>query len=275
MESIPEDFLHYLWKYKLFHTDNLVSDNGENLEIIENGWHNKDAGPDFFNAKIKIGETLWAGNVEIHKKSSDWYNHNHHLNKAYDNVILQVVLTNDQETKRTNGTSIPTLSIKFDDHLYNNYSKLLTNENWIACEQELSYIDHFTINFWLDKLTIERLMDKYEEITNTLKMNNNNWETTFYQKLAKNFGFKVNATPFELLSQSLPLEFIAKHKDNNLQIEALLFGQAGFLSGNLSNDEYYLQLCREYKHLRKKFNLKPIDNHIWKFSKLRPSNFPT
>ncbi|MFO8235623.1 MAG: DUF2851 family protein [Bacteroidales bacterium] len=275
MENIPEDFIHYLWKYKLYCKQNLFTESEEKVEIIENGWHNKDSGPDFFNAKIKIGETLWAGNVEIHKRSSDWYHHKHHLDKAYDNVILQVVLENNGQTKRTNGTVIPTLTLNFDDKLYNNYMKLLSNENWIPCEQELSYIDHFTINFWLDKLTIERLMNKYDEITGSLKTNNNNWETTFYHKLAKNFGFKVNSIPFELLAQSLPIEYLAKHKDNKFQIEALLFGQAGFLQGNMSNDEYYLKLCREYNYLKKKFNLRPINKHIWKFSKLRPSNFPT
>jgi hypothetical protein len=275
MEQIPEDFLHYLWKYKLYDKNNLVTNEGEHIEIIENGWHNQHSGPDFFNARVKINDTLWAGNIEIHTSSSEWYNHKHHLDKAYDTVILQVVMNNNGKTRRTNGTLIPTLELKFNKNLYDNYSRLLKNENWIPCEKEIPYVDHFTVNFWLDKLTIERIRDKYEEITQCLNKNNNNWETTFYHKLARNFGFKVNADPFELLAQSLPIEYIAKHKSSKFQIEALLFGQAGFLNGKLCEEEYYHKLCEEYDFLKKKFNLIPMESHLWKFSKLRPSNFPT
>jgi hypothetical protein len=275
MRNVPEDFLHYLWKYKLFNKDNLKTNKGEPIEILENGWHNQHSGPDFFNAKIKIDDTLWAGNVEIHVNSSDWYNHNHNTDKSYDNVILQVVLNHNQEIVRTNGTEIPTLEVSFDENLYNNYSKLLSNESWIPCEQELAYVDHFTVGFWLDKLTIERLRNKYEEINASLSENKNNWEVTFYHKLARNFGFKTNAEPFELLAQSLPLDYLAKHKDNRFQLEALFFGQAGLLNGNESAEKYYLELNREYQYLRKKFNLHPIEKHLWKFARLRPTNFPT
>ncbi len=275
MRHVPEDFLQYLWKYKLFNKENLITDKGEKIEIFENGWHNQHSGPDFLNAKIKIDSTLWAGNVEIHLNSSDWYAHNHHTDKAYDNVILHIVLNHNQEIKRTNGTEIPTLEIEFDDNLYDNYSKLLTNESWIPCEQEIAYVDHFTVSFWLDKLTIERLKFKHDDIKTSLIKNKNNWEVTFYHKLARNFGFKINAEPFEILAQSLPLDYLAKHKDSRFQLEALFFGQAGFLENNLSHDKYYLELSREYEYLRKKFGLRPIQNHAWKFARLRPTNFPT
>jgi hypothetical protein len=275
MENINEEFLHYIWKYSLYGQDKLISDQNEKIEVIENGWHNEDAGPDFFNAKIKIDETIWAGNIEIHIHSSDWYKHNHHTDKAYDNVILQVVLEHDKKIYRTNGTLIPTIEISFDKGLLENYQKLLNSEQWIPCQNEIFQISHMTHVFWIDKLGVERLESKYNQINETLAQNKNDWETTFYQKLARNFGFKINAVPFELLARSLPIEYLSKCKDNPFQIEALLFGQAGFLEKNLTDNTYFTELTKEYIYLRKRFNLTPIENHLWKFSKLRPSNFPT
>jgi hypothetical protein len=275
MEKIPEAFLHYIWKYKHFHNDNTLTPQGNNIQIIDQGLHNKNAGPDFFNAKVKIDDTIWAGNIEIHIHSSDWYKHNHHNDKAYDNVILQVVVENDKKIYRTNGTPIPTIEISFDNKLLENYQKLLNSERWIPCQDGISQISPITHIFWIDKLGVERLESKYNQIHETLAQNNNDWETTFYQKLARNFGFKINAVPFELLARSLPIEYLSKYKDNLFQIEALLFGQAGFLEANLTDNPYFTELTREYAYLKKRFNLVPIEKHLWKFSKLRPSNFPT
>jgi len=274
MKRIPEAFLHYLWKYKLFYTNDLSTCNEEPVEILIHGDHNQDAGPDFLNAKIKIGDTLWAGNVEIHINSSDWYKHGHHKDKAYDNVILQVVLNHDKEIFRTNGTQIATMELKFSKKLYENYETLLLNESWIPCEDKIKETEEFIINFWLSKLTIERLEDKANQIEQQLTKNKNDWENTFYQMLAKNFGFKTNGQPFEMLAKTLPLTLLAKHKNNLLQVEALLFGQAGFLEQDQSDSNTF-SLNKEYKHLKNKFRLKPIDKHMWKFSRLRPANFPT
>ncbi|MFO7829170.1 MAG: DUF2851 family protein [Bacteroidales bacterium] len=271
---MKEEFLHYLWKYKLFDCSHLKTTRNENIEIINPGSHNFDSGPDFFNAKIKIGGTIWAGNVEIHQKSSDWYNHQHHKDKAYDNVILQVVYNHDKEVYLTNKSHVPTLEIKFDPVLFQNYEKLLKSESWIPCEKDIHTVPDFLIRKWLEALTVERLEEKANRVKNQLKQTNNNWEETFYCQLARNFGFKLNAEPFELLAKSLPLKYLAKHKNNLVQIEALLFGQAGFLNDN-DGDEYYTKLKNEYQFLSKKFKLNPIEKHLWKFLRSRPGNFPT
>ncbi len=271
---MKEEFLHYLWKYKLFNTNNLQTQTNEKVEVINPGLHNNDSGPDFFNAKIKIGNTIWAGNVEIHQKSSDWYHHQHHKDKAYDSVILQVVDKHDREVFLTNNTIVPTLEVKYDAVLYKNYEKLINSESWIACEKDIPTVDNFLIKKWMEALTIERLEEKALRIKRQLKQSHNNWEETFYCQLARNFGFKLNTEPFELLAKSLPLKVIAKHKNNLTQIEALLFGQAGFLNEENGND-YFLKLKSEYYFLRGKFNLKPIEKHLWKFLRSRPGNFPT
>lgn len=272
---MTEDFLQHIWKYHLFDKNNLIASTGEKIEILNIGQKNIDAGPDFFNAKVKIDNTVWAGNIEIHINSSDWVKHSHNKNKAYDNVILHVVYNNDMQITRSTGEPIPTIELKFDKKLYSNYQDLIKNEQWISCENEINNIDGFIIDFWLNSLLIERLENKSEYILKTLKQNNNNWEETFYQQLAKNFGIKINQQPFEQLAKSLPLKYLSKHKNNLLQIEAFLFGQAGFLETNVDGDDYYSKLKKEYSFLKNKFNTKPIEKHLWKFLRLRPSNFPT
>ncbi|MBI9055722.1 MAG: DUF2851 family protein [Bacteroidales bacterium] len=271
---MKEDFLHYIWKYKLYREDKLLTQDNESIEIINSGVHNFDSGPDFFNAKVKIGETVWAGNIEIHVKSSDWNLHKHNKDKAYDNVILQVVFNHDKDITRTNGQVIPTVEIKFNNDLLNNYQSLLEKNSWIACENDLPLVDPFIVMSWMEKLTVERLEQKSTRISESLIALSNSWETAFYIQLARNFGFKLNSDPFEMLAKSLSLNILAKHKDNLFQIEALLFGQAGFLEEE-TGDEYYKNLRKEYNYLQKKFQLKPIEKHLWKFLRSRPGNFPT
>jgi hypothetical protein len=273
--AMTEEFLHYLWKYRLL-KPNLQLATGETCEVIDVGVHNQNAGPDFFNARIKIEDTIWAGNIEIHFKSSDWQTHKHHVDKAYENVILHVVRQNDKTLFRKNGQLLPTIEIKEDYHpeMFKRYTEFMTNRNWVACEKLLDRVDRFVINNWLDRMMIERLEEKALEIENQLHFNHNNWEQTFYEFLARNFGFKVNALPFDLLAKSLPLSYLGKHKNNKLQIEALLFGQAGLLKEGF-NDNYPGQLWNEYKFLKDKYRLLPMDQHIWRFMRLRPSNFPT
>ncbi len=272
---MTEEFLQYIWKHNLFAQKPVRAFTGEKIEVLTTGEHNKDAGPDFFNAKIKIDDTTWVGNVEIHLKSSDWLKHKHDKDKAYDNVILHVVLVNDAEITRTNGEIITTVRLNFDKKLFAHYQKLLQSQLWIPCENDFHKVEKFIIAHWLNNLLVERLENKSDYILQNLSLNKNNWENTFYQQLARNFGFKLNADPFELLAKSLPVVYLAKHKNNLLQIEALLFGQSGLLNDNFSDDEYFQNLKKEYKFLRHKFNLKPVDKHLWKFLRLRPSNFPT
>ncbi len=272
---MTEEFLHYLWKYKLLKGEFTLSD-GEKVEIIHQGTHNTDAGPDFFNAKIKIGNTIWAGNVEIHIKASDWYLHQHQNDMAYDNVILHVVYQQDSEVKRKNNEIIPLLEIKdaFDNDLFARYQDFISNKNWIPCEKTFKNTVPFILHSWLERLLIDRIERKTLEIKSIFIANNNNWEETFYQVLAKNFGFKLNAVPFELLAGSISLHTLAKHKNSDFQLTALLFGQAGLLHDEFK-DIYPLSLYNEYDFLKKKYKLHPISGHLWKFLRLRPNNFPT
>lgn len=273
---MTEEFLHYIWKFRLFKHKELYTGSGEKIEIIKTGEHNIDSGPDFFNAKIRIGDTLWAGNVEVHVNASDWTKHQHDNDKSYDNTILHVVGNNDKPIYRKNKILLPAfeLSTQFDEQLYKNYLHFQSSKDWVPCEKQVRNVDSFIVNSCLDKMLLERLERKTIAITQSLKLNRNNWEETFYQQLAKNFGFKINATPFELLAKSIPTACLAKHKNNLLQLEAMLFGQAGMLEQEMT-DGYFIQLRNEYHFLKQKFNLKPIDNHLWKFLRLRPSNFPT
>ncbi len=271
-----EEFLHYIWKFKLFDQQNLRTINGETVEIVKSGTHNLDAGPDFFNAQLKVGDTLWAGNVEIHVNSSDWKKHLHQRDKSYNNIILHVVHHNDEQVCRASGECIPTLELKerIQEKVYQNYLNFKASNDWIPCEKQISITPSLIVNSALDRLLIERLERKSAYIINSLRLNNNNWEETFYQHLARNFGFKTNSEPFELLAKSLPSLSLAKHKSSLLQIEALLFGQAGLLEEHFK-DKYLQTLQNEYVFLKHKLKLQPIDGHLWKFLRLRPVNFPT
>jgi hypothetical protein len=269
-----EEFLQYIWKHALYEPSSLITDNGEKITVLKPGEQNFNAGPDFLNARLQIGDTTWAGNVEIHINSSDWVKHHHQNDKAYNNVILQVVHHNDMKANLQNGSQVPAVEVKFNKRIYKNYQHLVKSNSWIPCQHKIKSVDSFSLNHIISALTIERLKEKSDEIAQTLKFTKNDWSETFYIHLAKNFGFKINAVPFEMLARSLPFKYIAKHKDNLLQIEALLFGQAGFLNDQ-NDDEYYNLLVSEYRMLRSKFNLKPLEKHLWKFLRLRPCNFPT
>ena len=273
---MTEDFLHYIWKYKLYDSAQLITEDGETIQVQKQGEHNTNSGPDFFNAKLKIGKTTWAGNVEIHIKSSAWIEHKHDKDKAYDNVILHVVYDNDKQIKLRNGEIIPALELKgkFDSGLYKKYEQLQKSKDWIPCAKQIKAVDPFTLSAWQDRLLVERLERRSDAIEKSLALNKNNWEETFYQHIARSFGFKVNNDPFELLARALPLNILVKHKSSQFQIEALLFGQAGLLDKKFT-DTYPQYLQTEYNFLKKKYDLKPIDAHLWKFARMRPVNFPT
>ncbi|MCF6332530.1 MAG: DUF2851 family protein [Draconibacterium sp.] len=275
LNNLPEEFLQYIWENKLFIAENLKTTIGEVVEIIEVGTRNTDSGPDFFNAKIKIGDTIWAGNIEIHKKSSDWQKHMHQTDKAYDSVILHVVENDDLPVKRSNKELIPTIILNYLERLQTNYQNLLDAKTWISCQNQFHKVDPIILQLGFNRLMIDRLEDKTGEILERLHQNKNDWNETFYQVTAKIFGFKVNAIPFELLAKSLPLQILAKHKNNLHQLEALLFGNSGLLNNQLLGDDYYLKLRDEYSFLYKKYQLKGLESHLWKFMRLRPGNFPT
>lgn len=277
MKVFPEALLHYLWKFRLFDNQNLLSTEGDLIEIEQVGQHNlRDAGPDFSDARIRINDTLWAGQVEIHKLASDWERHQHNVDAAYDTVVLHVVYEYDKPIYRLDGSLIPTLALKdrIAPEIIERSANLLDSLELVACRTEINKVPGFMVNMWLERLVIERLEDKTEAIQRELAFNKNNWESTFYIFLARNFGTPVNAEPFEQLARSLPLLALAKHKNKLLQLEAMLFGQAGFLEGDFKTD-YPLLLQREYKILRQKFELTPINGAAWKFGRMRPAAFPT
>ena len=271
---MKEEFLHFIWEHRLFDKTDLKTVDGEKLEIISTGQPNSNSGPDFFNARIRIGETTWAGNIEIHQKSSHWYQHRHETDAAYDNVILHVVELHDKPVL-IHDHQIPVVEIKYPPAILENFEQLLKSKRWIACEERLPETDPFVLRFWFSSLMIERLQAKTSSILELLQQNKNNWNETFYQLLARNFGMKINALPFELLAKSLPLSILSKHKNDLFQIEALLFGQSGLLNETLLGDDYYLALRNEYSFLYKKYGLSGIEAHLWKFMRLRPVNFPT
>ena len=272
---MTEAFLHYVWKFGLFNRQELETTAGEPVQVIKAGELNRDAGPDFSDARIRLGETLWAGNVEIHVHSSLWEKHGHSGDKAYENVILHVVFEDDAPQNAVN-TGIPVLVLKgrLRGEAWRNYQNLQSSGFGIPCASSLDRVDVFSMDIWLHRMLVERLESKSEQIIASLKLNRNNWEETFYHFLARNFGFKVNAIPFELMAKSLPLSCIARHKGSLLQVEALVFGQAGLLSADFT-EEYPRALKAEYEFLRSKFRLKEINSGLWKFLRMRPVNFPT
>ncbi len=276
MENMKEELLHYVWRLKRFDLSNLCTTLGEPIEILQFGDYNRHAGPDFSNAHIRIGDTLWAGNVEMHLAASEWYRHGHQDDPAYHNVILHVVLEEDRPVIRPTGERLPCLEMRtrIPARLPGQYERLIHNEHWIPCEAHLDSVSPIRFNLWLDRMQVERLEAKTAAILERLQTNNFDWEETCYQLLARNFGLRVNAEPFEQLARSVPRRLLARHRDNLFQTEALLFGQSGLLLPTFA-DDYPQRLWREYDFLQKKYRISPLAGNSWKFMRLRPANFPT
>jgi len=271
-----EEFICYLWQYGLWEGEICTTD-GKKIKQIAPGSRNVDSGPDFFNARLLIGDTEWAGNVEIHVHSSDWYKHKHELNKAYDSVVLHVVYNANKEIKRTNGEIIPLLELKnnIPSKMYTRYQEFMDSEkSWIPCENEIHKVDAFTINQFKERLLIERLESKTKEVEILLEKTNRDWSQAFFIHLSSSLGLKVNQIPFEILAKSISIYDLARVKNNKLQIEAILYGQSGFLE-KASDSDYVNNLKKEYAYLKNKLKLNPLEAEIWKFMKMRPSGFPT
>ncbi len=273
---MQEAFLHFVWQHQYFNKTGLSTAGGKPVSVIKPGFHNSDSGPDFSEARVKIDTLDWRGNVEIHNRSSDWDAHGHTRDKAYDSVILHVVWDHDSEIRRNDGTEIPTLILKdrVDPALLDKYHQLINHVHDIPCENQLAHVDGLITRSMLDTAAMERLSEKSGAVLSLLKKNGNDWEETAYQLVCKNFGFKTNSDQFLGLAERLPFKVLAKHSDKIHQLEALLFGQAGFLEG--APDEYSKKLLDEYNFLYHKYQLKPpLSHHQWKFMRLRPANFPT
>ncbi|MCF8254806.1 MAG: DUF2851 family protein [Bacteroidia bacterium] len=275
-KNFKEDLLQFIWKYKYLLKYQLYCTNGQKIDIINPGLLNKDSGPDFFNSKIKLDTTLWAGNIEIHIKSSDWILHQHHTDLAYQNVILHVVWEEDEKIKNNYGEEIPTLELCYllQESLLNTYSILMENSSKIPCAPIFEMPESIVISTWLDRLSMERLQKKHAKIIAELAISRGNWEEIFYKMLAICFGQKTNAVPFEILTQYLPYSLVLKYKGQKKVIECLILGSAGFLNKKLINP-INISIQNEFVFLQQKHNIKTMENSVWKFGKTRPSNFPT
>lgn len=274
-----EDLLHFVWKANKLIGQQLFTTNNEPLLILAPGTHNHLEGPDFFNAKIAIDGQLWAGNIEMHLKGSDWFAHGHETDSNYDNVILHVVWDDVISVFRRDRTEIPTLKVKnyVSNELLDSYTKLLQNskKKFINCETDFGAIDRFLIDNWLDRLYIERLEEKSTLIINLLKQYQNDWEKVLFCQLMKSFGSKINGEFFLALANAIDFSIIRKIHDKPLQLEALIMGMAGLLENDESTEAHYLKLKNEYNFLKSKFRLEPIKGTKIAFFGLRPNNFPT
>lgn len=268
---MQEAFIQFAWKMQVFTASTLTTTEGEPISVIYRGDWNTNSGPDFLHARIKIGDTLWVGNVEIHVKSSAWLSHKHHTDRSYDNVILHVVYEHDMPH-----SDIPTLALQslLPENLIHTYKQLMASALWVPCAQQIGKVPPIQVHQCLDSMLAERLEDKATRIEQRLRVQKNDWEELTYQLIARSFGTNVNADPFERVAMQLPYKLILKHHDQPFQIEALLFGQAGMLEGNF-RAVYAHQLKAEYTFLKKKYGLEPIRAMEWKFLRMRPANFPT
>ncbi len=274
---MKEDFLHYVWKYQKFNVQKLFTTCRTTLTIVKVGEHNNNSGPDFFNAQVAIGDQLWAGNVEVHLQSNDWYAHHHEEDSNYDNVILHVVWEYNADIFRKDNSAIPTLELKsiVDESVLKNYHHLFSKkQQWINCENDFPRIDSFLIKNWLDRLYLERLQVKSLLFEEEMKSSNNHWEGLLFKLLCKNFGLKVNGESFFSIAQSIDFSILKKCNHDSLEIEALFFGQAGFFEEN-KEDSYFELLKGKYLYLRHKFDLDINSVNFPKYFRLRPSNFPT
>jgi len=278
-----EELLHYTWKHRLLPLQPLETTDGRPLEIIDPGLHNRNAGPDFFNAKVRIGDTLWVGNVEIHLHASDWYQHGHDKDHRYDNVVLHVCETVDRDVMTAEGNYLPQLQLTIPQTVREHYEELLHTDQYPPCYRIIPDLSRLTVHAWMAALQTERLERKTEDIRKRAERLNGSWEDAFFVTLARNYGFGINGEAFEQWAYNVPLSAVGHHRDDLFQIEAIFMGQAGLLEldtipahyqKDALNDGYFARLRNEYQYLAHKFSLKPMDASLWNFLRLRPQNFP-
>ncbi len=269
-----EQLLQYLWKYRLYPANSLITTDGREVEVIDPGLQNHDAGPDFFNAKVKIGGQLWAGNVEIHGSSSDWFDHRHHSDKVYNSVILHLAEKVNQEIVNEAGQTVPQCRLIVPSSFRKNVSFLIHSDSKLPCQNLLCFLPKSLLDTCFPILTSERLERKADNVFTLLERFKNSWDEVFYVMLSRNFGFGVNAEAFHRLALSLPFKHVLKHSEDIFQVESLLFGQAGFLDDPDEVDEYYVKLRNEYLFLKTKYSLKSLSGHLFKRLRVRPRSFP-
>ena len=278
-----EQLLQYVWKHKILPLECLETTDGKALEIIDPGLHNRNAGPDFFNAKLRIGNTMWVGNVEIHEHSKDWFRHGHDSDPAYDNVVLHVVEDVDCDVTNSRGEFIPQIKLCVPVTVTLNYKELLNADAYPPCYRIVPELAQLTVHSWMAALQTERLERKTLDIARRAERANGSWEDAYFITLARNYGFGINGDAFEQWAYNVPLNQVAHHRDDIFQIEAIFLGQAGLLDidaipakyqKEAMNDGYFNRLKNEYTYLAHKFSLTPMNRTMWKFLRLRPQNFP-
>lgn len=278
-----EQLLHYVWKHKMFPLKPLTTTDGQAVEVIDTGLYNTNAGPDFFNAKVRIGGTLWAGNIEIHDRAADWYAHGHDKDNNYDNVVLHVVGETDAGTFTCNGRKIPQMHLDVPSDIVCNYRELLAEERYPPCYRIIPHLSRLTVHSWMNSLQAERLERKTEDIKRRVELCDGSWESALFVTMARNYGFGINGDAFEAWARNVPLQSAAHHRDDVFQIEALFMGQAGLLEPetipaqyreDAFKEGYFDRLRNEYGFLAHKFGLKYMDSGLWRFMRLRPQNFP-
>ena len=278
-----EQLLQYVWKHKILPLECLETTDGKALEIIDPGLHNRNAGPDFFNAKLRIGNTMWVGNVEIHEHSKDWFRHGHDSDPAYDNVVLHVVEDVDCDVTNSRGEFIPQIKLCVPVTVTLNYKELLNADAYPPCYRIVPELSQLTVHSWMAALQTERLERKTLDIARRAERANGSWEDAYFITLARNYGFGINGDAFEQWAYNVPLNQVAHHRDDIFQIEAIFLGQAGLLDidaipakyqKEAMNDGYFNRLKNEYTYLAHKFSLTPMNRTMWKFLRLRPQNFP-
>ena len=272
-----EDFLHFIWRYQKFNWVDLCTSSGESLSVVYPGDPNPHGGPDFLNARIWVGETLWVGNVEIHLNASDWQVHRHDADAAYDNVILHVVFEEDKLIYRRNVERLLCLELqrRILPGVRMAYYRLLKDKtHGIPCQPQFLDVEASLRTLWVERVAIERLEHRVVRFRHLLERNGQNWEETFFQVLARNLGQPANADPFEELARLTPMALLRRKRDDLFQLEALLFGQSGLLDGD-QEEAYPQELRKEYAFLRRQYRLQPMEGSVWKFLRMRPANFPT
>ena len=279
-----EQLLHYCWKHRLLPLGELHTTDGRTVEVIDPGLYNRrNAGPDFFNAKVKLDGTLWVGNVEIHEKASDWYAHGHETDAAYDNVVLHVCRQANKPVVTSKGLELPQLEIEVPRSVSDNYRELLNEDQYPPCYRIVPSLSALTIHAWMSALQTERLEQKTVAIEQRAHRAADSWEAAYFTTLARNYGFGINGDAFEEWANAIPLNSVAHHRDDLFQIEAIFMGQAGLLDletvperyrSDALTEGYFTRLRNEYLYLQHKFSLQPMDAKRWRFLRLRPQNFP-
>lgn len=269
-----EKILAFVWQNRLFDSGSLHTTQGESLSVVRTGYVNTMSGPDISDAQVRIGNVLWTGNVEFHVKSSHWTDHGHHLDSAYDNIILHVVFDDDKPLVDKYGNTVPTLEIKFSPLYLDRYHQLVNQKDQHTCPAGIFQMSSFnSINF-TTRLAVERLEQKASAIRKSLDQNRGDWVETFWQYLSRAFGFGKNALPFELMAKSLPFNIIIKNSSSFVSVLSLIAGQAGLLTSGRWKNSDSGRLLQEYRFMQAKYGIEPIDINAWKFSGMRPQNSP-